>query len=198
MVGGVAVKIGAVILAAGSSSRLGQPKQLLQYRGRTLVRRAAEAALCAGCAPVAVVVGRERKEIADNLDDLKVIILPNESWQRGIGTSIRKGVEALKGCDGLIILACDQPHVAQTLIQQLIARQRETRKPMVASAYAGTLGVPALFLSAFFEQLLSLGEKEGAKALLISRPNEVTEIDFPAGAVDLDTPEDWARLQARG
>jgi molybdenum cofactor cytidylyltransferase len=191
------VKIGAVILAAGSSSRLGRPKQLLQYRGETLVRRAARAALDAGCAPVAVVVGKERKEIADNLDDLKVIILPNESWQRGIGTSVRIGVEALKGCDGLIILACDQPHVTQSLIQQLIARQQETRKPMVASAYSGTRGVPALFLRAFFEELLSLGENEGAKALLISRPNDVAEIDFPAGAVDLDTPEDWARLRPR-
>jgi molybdenum cofactor cytidylyltransferase len=189
------VKIGAVILAAGSSSRLGQPKQLLQYRGQSLVRRAAEAALNAACAPVAVVVGSERQRIANSLRDLEVIILPNESWRRGIGTSIRVGTEALQGCNGLIILACDQPHVTSTLIRQMIAQQQKTRKRIVACAYAGTVGVPALFNRRYFEQLLSLGDAEGAKGLLIGRPNEVMEVDFPAGAVDLDTPEDWAQLR---
>lgn len=190
------MKIGAVILAAGNSSRLGQPKQLLQHRGQTLVRRAAESALHAACAQVAVVVGSERKKIADDLRDLEVMIVPNEFWRRGIGTSIRVGVSALQDCAALIVLPCDQPHLQTPVIRQLIARQQETQKPMVASAYAGTLGVPALFLAVCFEQLLSLGDEAGAKALLSGRPNEVAEIDFPAGAVDLDTPEDWARLRA--
>lgn len=191
------MKVGAIILAAGSSSRLGQPKQLLLYRGQTLIRRAAHAALDAGCAPVAAVVGSAREKVAASLHDLEVIILPNESWRRGIGTSIRAGVNALQECDALAILACDQPRVGATLIRQLIARQEETGKPMVASAYAGTRGVPALFARACFEQLLSLGEEQGAKTLLIHRPNDVAQIDFPAGAVDLDTPEDWARLRGR-
>lgn len=188
------MKIGAAVLAAGSSSRLGQPKQLLAFQGQTLVRRTAGAALGAGCAPVAVVVGSEREKIADSLHDLKVIILPNESWRRGIGTSIHAGVAALKDCDALIILVGDQPHVDATLIRQLVARHQETQKPMVASAYAGTLGVPALFGRSCFEQLLLLGDEEGAKVLLSARPNEVAQVDFPEGAVDIDTSEDWARL----
>jgi len=192
------VKIGAVVLAAGSSSRLGQPKQLLLYQGQTLVRRAAGAALGAGCAPVAVVVGSERTKIADSLHDLEVIILPNESWRRGIGTSIRAGADALKDCDALIILACDQPHVGATLIRQLAARHHETQKPIVASAYAGTLGVPALFARSCFEELFLLGDDEGAKILFSARPNEVAQVDFPEGAVDLDTPGDWARLSFAG
>lgn len=190
------MKIGAVVLAAGSSSRLGQPKQLFLYQGQTLVRRTAGAALGAGCTPVAIVVGSERKKIAGNLHDLEVIILPNDSWRRGIGTSIRTGVAALKDCDALIILACDQPHVGATLIRQLVARHEETQKPMVASAYAGTLGVPALFGRSSFEQLSLLGDDEGAKILFSARPNEVAQVDFPGGAVDLDTPGDWARLSS--
>jgi molybdenum cofactor cytidylyltransferase len=191
------VKIGAVVLAAGSSTRLGEPKQLLFYQGQTLIRRAAAAALNAGCAPVVVVVGSERKKIAHSLRGLGIMILPNESWQRGIGTSIRIGVEALADRDALVILVCDQPYVGAAVIRQLIARHEETRKPMVASAYAGMLGVPALFVRDCFAQLLSLGDEQGAKALLIRRPNDVAQVDFPAGAVDLDTPEDWARLWMR-
>lgn len=185
------MKIGAVILAAGSSSRLGQPKQLLLYQGQTLVRRAAGAALGGGCAPVAVVVGSERTKIADSLHDLEVIILPNDSWRRGIGSSIRAGADALKDCDALILMACDQPHVGATLIRQLATRHQETHKPMVASAYAGTLGVPVLFARACFDQLLSLGNKHGAKSILAARPSDVATVDFPGGAMDIDTPGDW-------
>jgi molybdenum cofactor cytidylyltransferase len=188
------VKIGAIVLAAGSSSRLGQPKQLLRYDGETLVRRAARAAIDAGCAPVAVVVGPERKEIADGLHDLEVIILPNESWQRGMGTSIRVGVDALRGCDALIILACDQPHVGAKLLRQLAARHQETQKPMVASAYAGTLGVPALFARECFENLLSLGGKAGDKTLLTAQPDQVARVNFPEGEIDIDTPPDYQAL----
>lgn len=185
------MKIGAVVLAAGNSSRLGQPKQLLLYQGQTLVWRAAGAALGAGCAPVAVVVGSERKKVADSLPDLEVIILPNESWRRGIGTSIHAGVATLEDCDALIILACDQPHVDATLIRRLIARHQETQKPMVASAYAGTLGVPALFARECFEKLLLLGENEGAKTLLT---DQVERVNFPEGAIDIDTPPDYQEL----
>jgi molybdenum cofactor cytidylyltransferase len=192
------VKIGAVVLAAGGSSRLGQPKQLLRHRGESLVRHAAQAAIDAGCAPVTVVVGPEQERIAASLHDLDVIILPNESWRRGMGTSIRAGVEALKDCDAIAILACDQPQVDATLIRQLAARHQETRKPMVASAYAGTLGVPTLFMRSCFEQLLSLGDERGAKVLLTARPNDVAQVDFPGGAVDIDTPGDWGRLGSAG
>ena len=188
------MKIGAVVLAAGGSSRLGQPKQLLLYQGQTLVRRAAEAALGAGCAPVAVVVGSERKKIAESLHDLEVMILLNESWRRGIGTSIRTGTDALKGCDALVILTCDQPRVGSTLIRHLAQRHQETQKPMVASAYAGTFGVPVLFARECFENLRSLGEKEGAKTLLTAQPDQVARVDFPEGAIDIDTPADYQAL----
>ena len=188
------VKIGAVILAAGSSSRLGQPKQLLQHEGRTLVRGTAEAALAAGCDPVAVVVGAECEKVAAALRDLAVLIVPNEDWQRGLGTSIRAGVARLGESDALLLLVCDQPKVDAGLLRQLIARQQQTGQPMVATSYAGTHGVPALFARSCFEQLLSLGEESGAKTLLLARPAEVATVEFPAAALDIDTPEDLPAL----
>lgn len=188
------VKIGAVVLAAGSSSRLGEPKQLLEYEGQALVRRAAAAALDGGCRPVVVVVGAEREKVAAALHGLEVEILRNESWERGMGTSIRAGVDRLRECDALIILACDQPRVSARLLREMISVREQTEKPMVASAYAGTIGVPALFTRECFERLLSLGDESGAKALLHARPGDVASVAFPEGALDVDTPEDLRAL----
>ncbi len=189
------VKIGAVILAAGSSSRLGQPKQLLKYEGDALVRRTAEAALAAGCDPVAVVVGVARGKVAAALNDLAVLIVPNDDWERGLGTSIRAGVARLQESDALFLLVCDQPFVSADSLCRLLSAQQETQKPMAASAYSGTIGVPALFTRACFAQLLSLGDEEGAKVLLASRPNDVAQVDFPPGSIDIDTPGDFQALQ---
>lgn len=184
------MKVGAIVLAAGSSSRLGQPKQLLEYEGRTLVRRTAEVALGAGCDPVAVVVGAQREQVTAALRDLAVEIVPNDNWERGLGTSIRAGLARLQESDAVILLVCDQPKVDAQVLRQLIARQEQTGQPMVAISYAGTRGVPALFTRACFEQLLSLGDAAGAKTILLARPAEVAAVDFPAAALDIDTAED--------
>ncbi len=188
------MKIGAVVLAAGGSSRLGQPKQLLRHRGRPLVRRAAVVALEVGCAPVVVVVGAERAKVTASLRNLAAEIVPNEDWSRGIGTSIRAGVAHLRECDGLLILTCDQPQVDAALLRKLIARHEQTQNPMVASAYAETIGIPAFFARVCFDNLLSLGNDVGAKALLTARPGEVASVAFPEGALDIDTPPDLQNL----
>lgn len=191
------MKIAALVLAAGGSSRLGQPKQLLPYEGRTLVRRAVEAAIDGGCSPVIVVVGRDRDAVAEELKDLAIEIVPNECWAHGIGSSIREGVGALPDVDAVAILACDQPHISAELLRKLITQQELTQKPMVASVYAGTVGIPALFTRARFPQLLSLGDKPGAKSLLLAQPNELATIDFPSGQIDIDTAQDYADLSGR-
>ena len=188
------MKTGAVVLAAGGSTRLGQPKQLVPYAGQTLVRRAASAALDAGCAPVVVVVGAEREKVISALRDLAVTVVPNDDWPRGLGTSVRAGVARLQECEALILLVCDQPKVDAGLLRKLIARQAETGQPMIASRYAGTQGVPALFTRACFSRLLALDDETGAKALLLARPGDVAEVPFEAGALDIDTPADLDSL----
>ncbi|HEY3663787.1 MAG TPA: nucleotidyltransferase family protein, partial [Chthoniobacterales bacterium] len=148
----------------------------------------------AGCDPVAVVVGANLENVAAALRGLAVLIVPNEDWERGLGTSIRAGVVRLQESDAVILLVCDQPKVDAGLLRNLIARQEQTGQPMVASRYAATNGVPALFTRACFERLLALEDDSGAKALLQSRPAEVATVAFPAAAFDVDTPADFHLL----
>jgi molybdenum cofactor cytidylyltransferase len=195
-------KVGAVILAAGGSSRLGQPKQLLTLRGETLVCHAVRAATDAPCAPVVVVVGESGSAIRTELRGTSAIVIENLEWQGGLGTSVRCGtghlLEAVPGIDALVLMVCDQPLVEAKTIAALIAEQERTGKPIVASSYANTLGVPALFDRSCFDALLALPDDSGAKALIASRPNDAAAIAFEAGAIDIDTPGDYQRLQERG
>jgi molybdenum cofactor cytidylyltransferase len=192
--------VGAVILAAGGSSRLGQPKQLLIFRGETLVGRAVRAAEEARCAPVVVVVGESSNAIRDELRGTSAVAVENPHWQRGLGTSIHRGLEHLiesaSAIDAVILLACDQPLVAASTIAALSAEWDKTGKPIVASSYADTLGVPALFDRSCFDDLLALPDDSGAKSLIAARPNDIAAIPFEKGAIDIDTPSDFQRLIA--
>ena len=196
----------AVILAAGESVRLGQPKQLLSFRGTSLLRAAVDSAHDAGCAPIFVVVAAVesaspamialRHGIERTIAGSEAFLVENPDWRRGIGTSIRAGAQAAAASDvaTLVLLVCDQPLLNSATIALLRARREQTEKPMIACAYAGTIGVPALFDRSFFQALLTLPDDEGAKALLMSHPEDVAQIPFPEGAVDIDTPADWEKL----
>jgi molybdenum cofactor cytidylyltransferase len=191
--------IGAVVLAAGGSSRFGQPKQLLIFRGETLVSRAARAATEVRCIPVVVVVGEHGEAIRNELRETSAVLVENPDWQRGLGTSIRRGLEQLAGLapqtDAAVLLTCDQPLVEARIIAALIAEQEKTGKPIVASSYANTLGVPALFHCSCFEGLVALPDDSGAKSLIAERPDDIASIAFEDGAIDIDTPADFERLR---
>ncbi len=186
--------IGAVVLAAGGSLRLGRPKQLVSYRGETLVVRAARAACGAGCTPVVVVAGDERERLAEELRPLDVHLCHHAEWQRGIGSSIRAGVAHLltvsPSLDALVLMVCDQPFVTAEIISALLVARARTGKRAIACAYAETVGVPALFDRTFFPALTSLRDAHGAKQLLAAHPDETARVNFPQGTMDLDSPED--------
>jgi molybdenum cofactor cytidylyltransferase len=186
-------KIAAVVLAAGGSSRLGRPKQLLTWRGETLIRRAVRAAAEAGCDPVIVVVG----ETADALKTVPpVAVVQNAEWKNGLGTSIRHGLEELgESVEAVVLLTCDQPFVDAAIIRTLIAERERTGKAIVASSYANTLGVPALFDRSVFGELRALPDRSGAKSIIETRREETASIPFEQGAIDIDTPEDFERLK---
>lgn len=189
--------VGAVILAAGGSSRLGQPKQLLTFRGDTLIRRAAGAAAEAGCAPVVVVVGATNDAIQTELQSTSAIVVENEQWETGPGSSIGRGVTELPASvDAVVLLACDQPFLDTTIVRKLIDAHEKTGKPIAASSYANTVGIPALFARSKFEALLALSPAVGAKGLITAQPDDVATVPFEAGAIDIDTPEDFERLKA--
>ncbi len=193
--------VGAIILAAGGSSRLGRPKQFLSWEGDTLIRHAVRAAAEAGCAPIVVVAGRDHARLAEELRDTAAELVVNPDWERGLGTSIRTGVqlfmEPRASAEALVLLACDQPFVRAEVIAALIAQWDSAGHAIVASRYADTLGIPALFDRKCFAELLDLPDTSGAKALIEAKTRDVGEVLFAAGAIDIDTADDYTRVQAR-
>ena len=194
-------KIGAVILAAGESSRFGRPKQLVQFRGKSLVRRAVNAAKDANCSAIVVVLGSKREQIERELKETDAIVAENQNWQRGIGSSIRVGVESAVNqapdIEAIVLLTCDQPFVKTDTIKCLIAMREKTKKAIVASSYSQTLGVPALFDRSCFQELLALDDETGAKTIILSNRERVAELLFPEGKIDIDTVADYQKLTAQ-
>jgi CTP:molybdopterin cytidylyltransferase MocA len=182
-----------VVLAAGGSSRLGRPKQLLVHRGVPLVRGAALAACASACTEVVVVVGASAAEVTQALDGLPVTIVVNADWASGMGSSIRCGVARASsgGHDAALVMLCDQPALTTLHLERLLSAHAPGRS--VASRYEGVLGVPAVLDRATFAQLLSLEGAAGARQVLRAA-EDVVAVDWPEGAIDVDTPEDAARL----
>lgn len=191
----------AIILAAGSSSRLGQPKQNLHFQHRTLLQRTIETALISGCEPVVVVVGANSQLVKPFIQDQHIHLVDNPDWEEGMSSSIRIGITALAKfpkVDSSVILLCDQPFISSQLIGDMIRKQKETGKLIVACNYNHTLGVPALFHKSFFNVLLSLTGSDGAKKLLKNHSQEIVIVPFDKGSIDIDTPEDYDRLLNSG
>ncbi len=189
-------RFGAIILAAGPSSRMGVPKQLLTLEGRPLIVRAVEAALRSPAWPVVVVLGAKAEQIRPALARLPVLVVENEAWAEGMASSIRTGITTLqqfsRTIDGAVIALCDQPAFGSDTIERLLAAQRGSGRTVVAARYAGRQGAPALFMKPHFATLASLTGEEGARALLNGPDSEVAAVDLPALAFDLDTPADYA------
>jgi molybdenum cofactor cytidylyltransferase len=189
--------IGAVVLAAGSSSRMGRPKQVLQLQGQSLLRRASVAALDGGCSPVIVVTGAYAELSSSELQGLEVREAFNPEWHTGMASSIRTGLGDLlaaePGVAAAVFLLCDQPRVTGDTIAGLIAAYGGSRKPVIASSYAGSVGVPALFGRSLFAELMGLQGSAGAKHVIEESASDVHLVPFPGGEVDLDTPDDVSR-----
>ena len=165
----------------------------------TLLRHAAQTAVAARCGPVVVVLGAAAltKQLRFELVDLEVRIAENHRWKEGMSTSIQTGLDALEQGEKVhaaLITVCDQPHVSAPLLEEMVERYRRTRPPAVACAYAGTVGVPALFDRALFAELRALEHDQGAKKILERHATSVVRIPFEQGAVDIDTPEDVRHL----
>jgi molybdenum cofactor cytidylyltransferase len=191
--------VGLIILAAGASTRMGTPKQLLTYRGCSLIRHMAEVAIASVCQPIAIVLGANGERIKPEISQLPLQIVENQQWQEGMSSSIQVGLEALlavnQHLDAVAIALCDQPFVSPQTLNQLVEAYHLTGKPIIASEYAGTFGVPALFSRTLFSELMNLKNTEGAKQLIKRHIHEVFSIPFPDGAIDIDTPKDYEQLK---
>lgn len=187
--------IAVLLLAAGASQRLGRPKQLLRVEGRSLLYRMAGLGL--GIGPTVVVLGAGAEALEAELQGLPVKSVYNENWQEGLAASIRAGLEALQETDYacVLLLLTDQPHVSAALLRQLVAARQAEGRGIAACQYAGQVGVPALFSRKYSSELLQLRGDTGAKRLIRQYAHDCAWVPFPAGATDLDTPEDVARWQ---
>lgn len=190
-----------VVLAAGGSSRLGSPKQLMRLEGEPLVCRAARLARESGARSVVVVTGASGEAVAEALGDARVRIAFNAGWAEGPGTSLRTGIEALLS-DGsrprderVVLMLCDQPFVTPEHLRAL-AEHVARGHPTAASAYGGDkgFGVPAAFAAELLPELLSLDGHQGAKAVLMRHQEHLALVPFPEGLLDVDTPADVERL----
>lgn len=196
---GAGGEYGIIILAAGASTRMGQSKQLLAVKGEPLLLRSINAAIHAGSQKIIVVLGANEKAHRDLIGDLNVEIVFNKRWEAGMGSSIKAGLRVLSelnpSLEGIVVLVCDQPLLTSDHIRQLISKHTETSKPIVASGYAATSGVPVFFHKVYFGQLMGLKDEQGAKKVIQENPGDVALQPFPQGEIDLDTPEDYERFK---
>jgi len=192
------MRVAAVVLAAGGSTRFGKPKQFALFQGETFIRRIVRAAIESDCAPVVVVAAENSVHITSELTQFTVTIAMNPDWQRGLGSSIVVGIRHTMNLapdvDAVLLLTCDQPFLTAAVLTQLIQLRLTTGKPIVASAYAGTLGIPALFDRSCFPDLLQLKGDSGAKGIILERQHDVASFDFPAAEIDVDTAADYEKL----
>lgn len=187
-----------IILAAGQSTRLGSPKQLLFYKGKNLLQHAIDTAKQASVRSIIVVLGSDFELLVNEIDTTGLHIVKNEDWQTGMASSICCGINSLKDMallpDAAIFMVCDQPFVTASLLDDLLEVQKATNQPIVASEYEDTIGIPALFHKSFFPQLLGLRGDAGAKKVMQQYPDSLATIPFPLGTIDIDTSDDYERL----
>ncbi len=195
-------KIFIVILAAGSSSRMGESKQLLRVNGEPLLLRSSMAALDSGVENVVVVLGANEKAHRNIIQDLPLTIVHNPGWQKGMGNTIKGGLRhVLKmapDAEAVMVMVCDQPRLTSAHLKNLIQQYRKSKSKIVASYYSHTTGVPALFDKSLFQNLFALEDGQGAKKILGHFQDLTQTVRFDGGEIDLDTLSDYQNFIEKG
>ena len=190
---------GIVILAAGASTRLGKPKQLLQYHGKTLLNHAVNEAINAKADAVVVILGKNADLFKDEINNEKIRVVINKDWEEGMASSVRLGLDTLLKIrpymDAVIFMVCDQPHVSSSILNELITTQQKTTRQIVTCNYGESIGPPALFHKKYFRELATLNGDVGAKNIIQQNMHDVATIQFPEGKIDIDTEEDYEALK---
>ncbi len=193
------IEIEVMIMAAGASRRLGQSKQLLEYKGDTLIRKISKEAIQANCGNVTVITGFDHEKIENEITDLDLNVFFNKEWEEGLGASIRNGLAYIldrnPNTNALLLSMVDQPFVDAAHLKKLVNAYDSARSMIIASAYSGTFGVPVLIDSFYFDLLSKLKGDEGGKKILANYIKNIVEIPFMDGAIDIDEKKDLKSLE---
>jgi molybdenum cofactor cytidylyltransferase len=189
-------RVAIVILAAGGSTRLGRPKQLVAIRGQPLIRHIVQVALESPADDVIVVLGGHAPECVEAFDEDGVHIVVNPFWEYGLSGSIRLGIERaeVSGATAVLLLLADQPFLDGVVLGNYFTRISGTPDQIIAANHGSTFGPPMFFGAHWFAQLKELKGDQGARQIVSERRDQIELIDWPEGSFDLDTPEDLARL----
>lgn len=193
-------RVAGVVLAAGPSSRFDDdlPKQLLEHEGEPLVRRVARLALESNLIDVIVVVGHREREIRAALGVLPLQVVVNPDFEQGQSTSVRTGLaEVRPDATAAMFLPVDQPFLTRQIIDRLISAHEKSGAPIVVPAYKGERGAPVLFDSTLFPELAHISGDSGGRQLFPRHMDKIVEVQLAGREplLDIDTPEDWERLQ---
>ncbi len=195
-------KIVILVMAAGPSHRFGKPKQLLEYKGKTLLENSLDNALKSNIGPVIVVTGANHSKlerILKKYNDVKEAY--NKSWEKGLSSSIQKGLNTARksfpNLYGVIILLCDQPLINHDFILDMVRSHYAYNKKIIASGYGGSYGVPVFFHKTIFGYLDKISEDDGAKTVISKLKQDVHVIPNPDAEFDVDTPESYKQLLKR-
>lgn len=188
-------RIAAVILAAGGSTRMGLPKQLLQINNVSMIRKVTVTALSSQCDAVVVVMGGYADKVESEISDLEIASVFNPDWKEGIASSISAGIEVVinkfPDFDSVIMLLADQPAIDVKILNSLIEEYKKNDSQIIASKYDNAVGVPALFGSQYFDDLLNLHGDNGAKTIINNSSNQVVALSFENALIDIDTNDDY-------
>lgn len=193
--------ITAIIMAAGESRRLHRPKQLVRFKGRTLLEHTIKCVTGSACEKIVVVVGAYKEKITETISSKPVEIIENNNWKEGKASSIRAGVNAIMSMKqkvkAIIILTCDQPYLTTAILDQMIALYYTGGRNIVACKYGNTVGVPAIIPQKYFSALLSLTNDQGAKEIIAASIKSTQTVEFPKGEIDIDRPDDIIKVISR-
>jgi molybdenum cofactor cytidylyltransferase len=186
-----------ILLAAGSSSRMGQSKQLIKIKEESLLVHSLNQAIQSGM-PTFVVLGANTKKHRAAIENIPVDIVENVHWETGMGSSLKTGLryvlQKAPNTEAIIVMVCDQPLLTSEHLLKIKSLYEKTHKPIIASYYSNTAGVPALFHKTLFNEILTMSDDQGAKKIILSHKDKTVTMDFPDGAIDLDTPEDLKKI----
>ena len=195
-------KLAVLLLAAGSSSRMGVPKQLLKWNNTTLLNHAINTVKQISKNEIVLVLGAHYDDINSKVDANNISVIYNENWEKGLGNSIAYGIkfiiESLPDIDSVLIMLADQPLIDSSYLNKMIENYQLNPDKIICTSYQNKrLGVPAIFNKTKFEELSKLNHDKGAKDLLNMNPENILFLDGTDLISDIDTIEDYETLYKR-